>query len=216
MPFDSTNATSLKILTAAESLFAEYGCHGVSLRQITAKARVNLAAINYYYTDKQTLYRDIILYRLRQINVTRLTELSAAEARSGDLPLPMEEIIMIMARPLFQPSPDLLLYNLSSMRLLGRILTEGLSENTEIIHNELQPAMTRFGQAIRRHLPRLSPPDFVWQMNLVVGAMHHALATSYNMTIISTGICRNDDSDMAYKNFTGFAIKALSQISDRW
>lgn len=203
--------TGLRILIAAESLFAEHGFNGISLRQITAKAGVNLAAVNYHYSDKRSLCRDILIYRLREVNQVRLDNLSQAEARGPIVPL--EEIIEIMARPLFQPGSDRdpTAYNAASIRLLGRIITEPLPFTAEIVTAELQPVMTRFGQAIRRHVPGLSPPDFLWRFSLVIGAMHHAMATLQDMKTLTNGICRNDDGESALRNFTSLATRALGR-----
>lgn len=203
--------TGSRILLTAESLFAQHGYDGISLRQITAKANVNLAAVNYHYSDKRSLCRDILIYRLREVNKVRLDNLRQAEANAGDSIVPLEEILAIMARPLFQPGSNPMAYNAASIRLLGRIITEPLPFTAEIVTAELQPAMTRFGQAIRRHVPALSPSDFLWRFSLVIGAMHHAMATLHDMKTLTNGICRNDDSDGALRNFTAFALRALAR-----
>lgn len=41
-----------RILDAAETLFAEKGFAETSLRLITSKAKVNLAAVNYHFGSK--------------------------------------------------------------------------------------------------------------------------------------------------------------------
>ena len=202
--------TSDRILITAESLFAEFGLAGVSLRQITAKAKVNLASVNYHYYDKQRLCREIFTHRLRAINTTRLAELSEAESRHSDATVPLEEIFRIMACPLFQVGNDPAAYNAASRRLLGRILVEPLPFSSEILTTELQPVMTRFGQAIRRHVPSLSPQDFIWRFSLVVGAMHHAMATLHDMKSRTNGVCRNDDQEAALRNFIVFAVQAFA------
>lgn len=46
-----------RLLDAAVRLFAEQGFSKASVRQIAAAARVNVAAISYYFGDKQGLYR---------------------------------------------------------------------------------------------------------------------------------------------------------------
>jgi AcrR family transcriptional regulator len=203
--------TRRKILTTAESLFAEHGLTGVSLRQITARAGVNLAAVNYHYYDKETLCREIITHRLQAINATRLAELTAAEARLGGTPVPLDEILGIMARPLFQPGNAPTANNVASRRLLGRIFLEPLPFSPEILATELQPVMTRFGQAIRRHVPSQSPQDFIWRFSFVVGAMHHALATLHDMKARTNGVCRNDDPESALRNFIVFAVQAFAR-----
>ncbi len=52
--------TQEKILDAAEHLFAEHGFNSTSLRTITSKAGVNLAAVNYHFGDKKTLVRSVL------------------------------------------------------------------------------------------------------------------------------------------------------------
>jgi len=211
MATNDPGETRQKILIAAESLFAEYSLNGVSLRQITAKAGVNLAAVNYHYSDKESLYREIIVLRLREINATRTNELSQAEARAAGSLMPLGEIIEILARPLFQPSANPVSYNPASLRLLGRIYTDPLPFTAEILAAELQPTLTRFGQAIRRHQPGLSPQDFIWRFSFIVGAMHHALATLHDMKARTNGVCRNDDYEGALRNFTAFALGVLGR-----
>jgi AcrR family transcriptional regulator len=170
---------------------------------------VNLASVNYHYYDKETLYREIITRRLRVINTSRLSALTNVEARMAGEIVPLEEIFGIMARPLFAADSDLTAYNTASRRLLGRILLEPLPFSTEILATELQPVMTRFGQAIRRHVPSLSPHDFIWRYSLVVGAMHHAMATMHDMKARTKGICRSDDQEATLRNFIIFAVKAF-------
>src|SRR3982751_3235517 len=48
-------STKERILGAAETLFARHGFAGASLRQVTAAANVNLAAVNYHFGSKDNL-----------------------------------------------------------------------------------------------------------------------------------------------------------------
>jgi AcrR family transcriptional regulator len=210
MPDELLGATRQKIFIAAELLFAEHGLNGVSLRQITKKAGVNLAAVNYHYFDKESLCREIITQRIRVINATRLEALGQAESRLSDTPVPLVEIMEIMARPLFVCGDDPFDYNSSSRRLLGRIFTEALPFSSGILTTEMQPAITRFGQAIRRHFPSLPPQDFVWRYSFIVGALHHAMATLHDMKDRTNGVCRNDDSEGALRNFSAMAAQAYT------
>lgn len=53
--------TKQKIIRVATRLFAQKGFEGVSIREISRKARVNLAAINYYFQTKEQLYMAVII-----------------------------------------------------------------------------------------------------------------------------------------------------------
>lgn len=48
-----------RILDAAEQLFAERGFAETSLRLITSKAGVNLAAVNYHFGSKKALIQAV-------------------------------------------------------------------------------------------------------------------------------------------------------------
>ncbi len=210
MSLDTYGETGAKVLTAAEALFAEHGYDGVSLRRITAEAGVNLAAVNYHYSDKQSLYLEILAYRLRQLSQARLERLAGAESRASAAAVPLEEIVDILAQPLLRPSEAQATFGPVSRRLLGRALVEPLPFLAPTLAAEFQPAVARCGQAIRRHLPGLPPADFVWRYSFVIGALHHAAATLHDMKTRTSGLCANDDADAALRNFRLFAATALA------
>ena len=60
----AAEATSLgtksRILDAAERLFLEHGFEATSLRQLTAAAGVNLAAVNYHFGSKEELFQAVL------------------------------------------------------------------------------------------------------------------------------------------------------------
>ena len=91
-----------RILIAAESLFADQGYDGTTLRQITRRAKVNLAAVNYHHGDKESLYLEVLRRRIQPINQTRLAMLDEAEQQAGDQPVPLAMLMEILAGPLFE------------------------------------------------------------------------------------------------------------------
>lgn len=67
--------TKQRILNAAEGLFAKEGYHNTSLRAITTKAKVNLAAVNYHFGSKEGLMTSVLERRLLPLNALRLKRL---------------------------------------------------------------------------------------------------------------------------------------------
>lgn len=57
---ETTNGTEQRLLDAAGEIFAEYGYRAATVRQICEKAGANVAAVNYYYGDKEQLYRAVL------------------------------------------------------------------------------------------------------------------------------------------------------------
>jgi AcrR family transcriptional regulator len=198
--------TPSKILNAAESLFAQYGFARVTLRQITTQAGVNLAAVNYHYYDKESLYRDLLCRRLQQLNHRRTALLDQAETGAIEGVTPLSAIMDALARPAFLPEGE---FSPASARLIGRVLLERNPLTAELLEREFQPLMTRFGQALRRHQPGLPPADFLWRFSFIVGALHHGLVTLPDMPALTHGICRENDAETALSNFTRFAVSAM-------
>src|ERR1035441_2479294 len=49
-----------KLIEIAGQIFAEEGYEAATVRQITDRAQVNVAAVNYYFGDKFQLYREVL------------------------------------------------------------------------------------------------------------------------------------------------------------
>src|ERR1700754_478203 len=76
-------STKERILGAAEALFARHGFAGASLRQVTAAANVNLAAVNYHFGSKENLINEVFRRRLDDLNAERLKALIQAQSQPG-------------------------------------------------------------------------------------------------------------------------------------
>ncbi|WP_323135376.1 helix-turn-helix domain-containing protein, partial [Dyella silvatica] len=68
-------STKERSLGAAEVLFAQHGFDGASLRQLTAAAGVNLAAVNYHFGSKDRLIEEVFRRRLDELNGRRMAAL---------------------------------------------------------------------------------------------------------------------------------------------
>jgi AcrR family transcriptional regulator len=60
---EKNGQTKDRILDEAEGLFARKGYHAVSVREITQAAGCNLAAVNYHFGSKQSLYLEVFRSR---------------------------------------------------------------------------------------------------------------------------------------------------------
>ena len=57
----------IQILEVAETLFAEKGFDGTSIRGISRQAETNIAMISYYFGSKERLLQSLIVYRTSDI-----------------------------------------------------------------------------------------------------------------------------------------------------
>lgn len=78
------NDKQVQIMETAETLFAEKGFNGTSVRDIAEKANVNLAMISYYFGSKDKLLEALFSYRGEYLKITLENMIEDKEGNSLD------------------------------------------------------------------------------------------------------------------------------------
>jgi len=169
--------TKLKILDVAEELFGEEGLDRVSIRNITDKARVNLAAINYHFGCKEDLIAAVFERRVVPVNNARLAALDVAEKNAGKKGPKLEAILEAFIRPALQCSIGAPKGGTAFSKLFGRCLSEPSHEVEALLKKQFEPVMERMDAALMRALPKLTRTEIFWRMKFTFGALHHWLLT---------------------------------------
>jgi AcrR family transcriptional regulator len=97
-PPTETRSAKVRILDAAEELFAARGYHGVSLREITALAGVEVALANYHFGPKEELFRHVVARRVEEHSAGVITALEAAQAAAPGGVASVEDIVRAFCR----------------------------------------------------------------------------------------------------------------------
>lgn len=127
-----------RLLHAAGEVFAEHGYRGATTRQITERASVNIAAVNYHFRDKAELY----VCALREAHSTAASHSSLAAAGT-----PRERLRNFLA--------SLLTYLLDpgrpawQNRLLAREISEPSSALDELIEGGMRERSERLLALLR-------------------------------------------------------------------
>src|SRR4051812_40302542 len=116
--------TRTRILDAAEELFMQHGFEGASMRLLTAKAGVNLAAVNYHFGSKHALIEAVFRRRLDPMNTARIAALDRLEKDAGARPLSAEAVIRAFVGVSLRMMEDTKSGGRNFVRLLGRTYTE--------------------------------------------------------------------------------------------
>jgi len=161
--------TKEKILDTAERLIGEQGYAATSLRQIIAEAGVNLAAVHYHFGSKEDLLDAVVLRKVTPVNEARIAWLERVEAEAGSGPLEVEKVL----ESFFLPTADVAGRNPGFVRLMGRMLMEGMMPR--IVERHFQATGLRFVTALRRAIPGLPQEELMWRVHFMVGAMAHAM-----------------------------------------
>lgn len=157
--------TKTRILDAAEKLVVTHGIN-VSLRTITSEAGVNLAAVNYHFQSKDSLWDAMIERRLTPLNAHRLRLLDEIEARLPEGLLPLETVLEAFLVPLLNMSEDE-----HFQPLVGRLFTLPEEVLRRMFQKHLQPVIVRFERALARAVPELPEEERRWRMAFSIGSM---------------------------------------------
>ena len=146
--------TKSRILDAAETLFIECGYEAMSLRQITSRAEVNLAAVNYHFGSKESLIHSMLSRRLDHLNQERHKLLDRFDTMLGER-LTCEHVLGAMFIPALRLSREPRVGGKAFLRLLGRAYTDPSSFIRDFLNGHYASVAVRFFDAFQRALPHL-------------------------------------------------------------
>jgi AcrR family transcriptional regulator len=179
--------TKGRILDAAERLFAEKGFAQTSLRDITAEAGANIAAVNYYFQSKEALIDAMFARRVGPVNAERLAMLDRFEREAGEGPVPVECILRAFIEPVFRliGTPE----GAAAANLIGRVFVEPGDVFSRLFAGQFAPTVARFFAATRRALPELPETELYWRIHFAIGVMGHTVAGLRHIAVTSGGRC---------------------------
>lgn len=182
--------TQTRILDAAEELFMQHGFEGASMRMLTGRAGVNLAAINYHFGSKDALIEAVFRRRLDPENAERIAELDRLEKAAGGAPLAPSTIIRAFVGTSLRMIQDER-GGRNFIRLLGRTYTDPARRIRALIGQLYAPAMARFKEAFARALPELPREELVWRLHFMFGTLSYTLAATDTLELIAG--CKPED-----------------------
>ena len=201
--------TRTRILDAAEELFMLHGFEGTSMRQLTAKAGVNLAAVNYHFGSKDALIEAVFRRRLDPMNAARIAALDELEAAGRTLS--PDTIIRAFVGEGLRMIEDVKTGGRNFIRLLGRTYTEPAKPIRVLIGQLYAPAMARYKAAFERALPQMPREELVWRMHFMFGTLAYTLAATDTVQLIAG--CKPEDrydAQLLEERLTAFLAAGLT------
>ena len=207
-PTSPATNTRDQILDAAEVLFARHG-YSASLRQVTAAAGVNLAAVHYHFGSKEGLLRALFDRRLGPINKERMERLEAAVASAAPKPPAVEDVVRAMIAPVIASGlgPESPYHHFR--QLIGRAHAEQSDEMTRLFKASLADVIQRFIEALAAALPHLPREELFWRMHFAAGAFAHLLTCHEKVHLMSDGLCTADDPDAMVTRLASFVTAGM-------
>ncbi len=187
--------TRQKILDAAEALFAYKGYRGTSLRAITGRADVNLAAVNYHFGSKGALLEEVIKRRIQPLNnirMKRLEEVRKTARKKGVRPN-IKNVLLAFIEPT-------LLFRESSpgaknfFTFIGRSFTDPDDTVRKVFLRFIKPVFQLLFNASCEALPHHKQDLVFWKLHFSIGSLLHAIHVCGNIKPELTGIKTDVDA----------------------
>ena len=196
------------ILQAAESLFAECGFKGCSLRNVADSAGVNQGMIHYFFRSKEALFEAAYLRCGTPMVEERLRLLDEEESAAKGKPVLVERLVEIFLGPAFR----LAMSGASGrafLRMQAHLQLDGTKFGEELRRLLYDESSRRFVDAFERSLPGLSREDVAWRFVFMLGTYQYALADTGRIEAISEGHCSGHDFAESLRQVVPFLAAAM-------
>ena len=180
-----------QILDAAEDLFSKHGLHGVTLKEVAQRVGVHHTLLNYYFSDKKTLFDAVFARRAVVTSDLRMSALDKYEEESKGKPTVEGALRAFL-------DTDLDLYinggeGWKNYAQLGAQVANTPEWGAELMDRHFDPVVLKLLGLLRKALPDCSPADVFWGYHFVTGALMLTLARTGRIDKLSDGLCRSED-----------------------
>ena len=189
--------TRARLLEAAERLFAERGFEATSVRDITTEAGCNVAAVNYHFGGKDSLYLETfrnLLGELRDRRIRRIRADMDAAGADASLELFLESMANAFLEPLVVDGRGRLLTAMVSRELMDHRLPANV-----FLGEFVQPVLEVAVEQLAKVGPRLDPLTANMCLMSLIGQLLHVRKS------LSGGISGGERRDAARRAEQQFA-----------
>lgn len=138
-----------RVLRSALEIFAERGFKEATVREICAKAGVNIASVNYYFRSKEALYAEVLAYAFREAEV-RYPLLGGSEAAE-----PAEARLGRFIHNFLRRITDE-----TNLGWHGKLIARELADPTPALDRVVESAIRPVFQSLREILPAILGPGW--------------------------------------------------------
>jgi AcrR family transcriptional regulator len=203
-----------RILDAAERLFAQRGFHGVSLRDITDAAGVDVALVGYHFGSKRELFAAVFERRAEVLNRERLQMLARVRRAARPGAASLEAIVNAFTQPLLERSARGGPGWKSYFALIAAV-NNSPEFGPVLMTRHFDPVAEEFVAALREALPACPPQEIYWSHQFLTGALALTFAETGRIDKLSDGLCRSSDLDSVHERLGPFVAAGLRALAAR-
>ncbi|MFZ5756121.1 MAG: TetR/AcrR family transcriptional regulator [Pseudomonadota bacterium] len=167
--------TVARILDTAEHLFADRGFAETSLRTITGRAGVNLAAVNYHFGSKKALIQAVFERFLTPFCTSLDAALDRRLAGGGGSP-GLDELLAVIARATSELNARDPARGVVFMRLTGLAYNESQGHLRRYIASQYGRTFSRLQRLLAEAAPEVPAEEMFWRIHFALGSVIFTLS----------------------------------------
>jgi AcrR family transcriptional regulator len=162
-----------RLLDVAEKLFSERGFADTSVRDLTAEANCNVAAVNYHFGSKEKLYTDVWRHNLLLLRNNQLASIEKVMLENQGAPC-LEDLLKSFAEAFIGSLVD----ETKSNRLLQLMMREMLDKHLPpnmFVDEVINPTLGAMQKALLKTCPGLQESRIALIVFSIIGQLIHAV-----------------------------------------
>ncbi|WP_294056399.1 TetR/AcrR family transcriptional regulator [Sphingomonas sp.] len=199
-----------RILDAAEQLFAEFGYHGITLKDVAAKVGVSSTLIHYHFNGKESLFEAVWARKAPVSARNRLEAMRRYAAEVGDA-VTVEGALHAW----IDADLNVQIEDTDQWIAFGKISAQANSAagwGAEKMTKYFNPVVLALIDLLKKAMPECDEETIFWGYHFVSGAMTHNMARTGRLDELSHGLCSSDDFVSIRRHMATFMAAGFEAI----
>lgn len=203
-------ASIARILDAAEQLFAEFGYHGVTLKDVAARVGVSSTLIHYHFKGKESIFEAVWARRAPLSARNRLEAMRRYAEEAGD-----NVTVEGALHAWIDTDLNVQLEDPEQWAAFGKIAAQANSAagwGAEKMTKYFNPVVLALIDLLKKAMPDCSEEKIFWGYHFVSGAMTHNMARTGRLDELSHGLCSSSDFASIRQHMATFMAAGFKAI----
>src|SRR3954467_8586639 len=206
-------ASIARILDAAEQLFAEYGYHGVTLKDVAARVGVSSTLIHYHFNGKESIFEAVWARRAPISARNRLEAMRRYAEEVGD-----KVTVEGALHAWIDTDLNVQIEEKEHWIAFGKISAQANSAagwGAEKMTKYFNPVVLALIDLLKKAMPECDEQVIFWGYHFVSGAMTHNMARTGRLDELSHGLCSSNDFVSIKQYMAKFMAAGFEAICQR-
>ena len=173
------------------------------MRDISAKANINQALINYHFKSKQGLFKAIFERRAKDLVEDRLHLLSSDRQAANGGAIPLRDLIYAFVYPPLRIATEST-GGRAFVKLQARLHNEPKELAQDLRSSYYDKVSLEFVDELHKTLPHLSIETISWRLIFVMGLYIYVASNTGRLEVISRNRCAGERLDQALPEILAF------------